>query len=187
MPEMDGWQATREIHRQWPESTRPRIIAMTASALQGDREKCLEAGMDDYVSKPIRVEDLRAVLQKWQGASAAAAPSVSFDPQVLAGLGKMQRPGQPDIVQRIVELYLKNLPLSVAAVRAACDGGDSAALEAAAHKLKGSSGTLGARRVEELCSRLEAIGREGTVDGAAALADELEAAAKALENKSNRR
>jgi CheY-like chemotaxis protein len=193
MPDMDGWQATREIRRLWPEHERPRIVAMTASALQGDREKCLQAGMDDYVSKPIRVEDLRAVLQKCSAASLTVAPALApaavaanppshgFDPQVLAGLRKMQRPGQPDITQRIVDLYLKNLPLTVAAVRAACDTGDSRALETAAHKLKGSSGTLGAKRVAELCARLETIGRAGTVDGAAVLAGELESAAAALQ------
>jgi CheY-like chemotaxis protein len=189
MPEMDGWEATREIHRLWPETGRPRIIAMTANALHGDREKCLAAGMDDYVSKPIRVEELRAVLQRWSAQTPVAAPvathgdppSDGFDPQVLAGLRRLQRPGQPDMAQRIIDLFLKNLPLGVATVRAACAAADSRALEAAAHKLKGSSGTLGAARVAELCNRLEAIGRAGTVDGAAALADELELAAVALQ------
>jgi signal transduction histidine kinase/CheY-like chemotaxis protein/HPt (histidine-containing phosphotransfer) domain-containing protein len=188
MPEMDGWEATREIHRLWPAAGRPWIIAMTASALHGDREKCLAAGMDDYVSKPIRVEELRAVLQRWSTPTPAAAPVATsaappphgFDPRVLAGLRKLQRPGQPDLAQRIIDLFLKNLPLGVAAVRAACDVSDSRALEAAAHKLKGSSSTLGAARVAELCNRLEAIGRGGTTDGAAALADDLESAAATL-------
>jgi HPt (histidine-containing phosphotransfer) domain-containing protein len=75
--------------------------------------------------------------------------------------------------------------LSVAAVRVACDAGDSRALEAAAHKLKGSSGTLGAKRVAEFCERLEAIGRAGTVDGATALVEELESAAAALQQGNN--
>jgi CheY-like chemotaxis protein len=64
MPEMDGLEATRQICARWPGGRRPRIIAMTANAMQGDREVCLEAGMDDYVSKPIRVEELVAALNR---------------------------------------------------------------------------------------------------------------------------
>ncbi|HZS10589.1 MAG TPA: two-component regulator propeller domain-containing protein [Blastocatellia bacterium] len=64
MPEADGLEATRRIHRQWPQSQRPWIIAMTANAMQGDREECLEAGMDDYLSKPVQATDLRAALER---------------------------------------------------------------------------------------------------------------------------
>jgi len=64
MPEMDGLEASRQITRRWPEHARPRIIAMTANALQGDREQCLAAGMSDYVSKPIRIDELVSALSK---------------------------------------------------------------------------------------------------------------------------
>jgi CheY-like chemotaxis protein len=63
MPEMDGLEATRAIRRKWPSARQPSIIAMTASAMEGDREKCLEAGMDDYISKPIRLESLKTALE----------------------------------------------------------------------------------------------------------------------------
>jgi CheY-like chemotaxis protein len=66
MPEMDGLEATRQICAHWPRGERPQIIAMTANAMQGDRELCLEAGMDDYLSKPIRVEELLAALARCQ-------------------------------------------------------------------------------------------------------------------------
>lgn len=65
MPEMDGYAAAREVHRRWADADRPRIIAMTGNAMQGDREKCLAAGMDDYIPKPIRVEDLQTALMRW--------------------------------------------------------------------------------------------------------------------------
>jgi CheY-like chemotaxis protein len=65
MPEMDGLQTTKAIHQEWKDRQRPRIIAMTANAMQGDREECLKAGMDDYVSKPIKPQDLYNVLERW--------------------------------------------------------------------------------------------------------------------------
>ena len=68
MPEMDGFEASREINRRWPGERRPRIVAMTANAMQGDRELCEAAGMDDYVAKPIRVEELVAALSAAAGA-----------------------------------------------------------------------------------------------------------------------
>jgi CheY-like chemotaxis protein len=65
MPELDGYSTAREIHRRWSEQERPRIIAMTGQAMLGDRERCLEAGMDDYLTKPVRIVDLRAALERW--------------------------------------------------------------------------------------------------------------------------
>jgi CheY-like chemotaxis protein len=83
MPEMDGLEATRTICQEWPRQVRPRIIAMTANAMQEDREACLAAGMDDYVSKPIRVEELVGALGKcWPLASAAYALSSDGDPDL---------------------------------------------------------------------------------------------------------
>lgn len=65
MPEMDGYEAARQLRRRWPNAERPRIIAMTGNAMLGDGERCLEAGMDDYIAKPVRIEELRAALERW--------------------------------------------------------------------------------------------------------------------------
>jgi CheY-like chemotaxis protein len=67
MPEMDGYEAAQRIRAKWQhdEKSRPRMVAMTGNAMQGDREKCLEAGMDDYISKPVRLDDLQAALEQW--------------------------------------------------------------------------------------------------------------------------
>jgi CheY-like chemotaxis protein len=65
MPEMDGYEAARQLRLRWTGADRPRIIAMTGNAMQGDRENCLQAGMDDYIAKPVRAEDLRAALERW--------------------------------------------------------------------------------------------------------------------------
>jgi CheY-like chemotaxis protein len=62
---MDGYEAARQLRRRWTGEDRPRIIAMTGNAMQGDRERCLKAGMDDYIAKPVRVEDLRIALERW--------------------------------------------------------------------------------------------------------------------------
>ena len=74
MPEMDGYEAARELRRRWTGADRPRIIAMTGNAMQGDREICLQAGMDDYIAKPLRVEDLRTALERW-GRQTLISPS----------------------------------------------------------------------------------------------------------------
>ena len=65
MPDMDGYEAARQIRKRWSDAERPYIVAMTGNAMQGDREKCLAAGMDDYISKPVRIEDLRTTLLRW--------------------------------------------------------------------------------------------------------------------------
>src|SRR5204863_5301749 len=77
MPEMDGLEAARRICERWPAEKRPRIIAMTGNALMGDREKCLQAGMDDYISKPVRIGDLQAALERW-GVGRARKSDTSF-------------------------------------------------------------------------------------------------------------
>jgi PAS domain S-box-containing protein len=180
MPGMDGYEATRRIREREAGSRRTPIIAMTASAMKGDREKCLEAGMDDYVSKPVTPETLEAVVQRWvAGARPAdaqprhAAPADDLlDEAIVRGLMAIDEDGT--LMDELVATFLRIAPARLAAIRKAADG-DAAQLESAAHSFLGSCSTLGCGRLAELCARLELLGRSGSLEGAAALADALEA------------
>lgn len=175
MPEMDGLAATRRICELWPSGKRPRIIAMTASVMQGDREACLAAGMDDYVGKPIQIKELEtALVVAGQRASGVAPGSEPVDWMVVDGLGRLQEEGQPDFVDEMVDLFLKATPPLVAKIREAICSEDVEGLRQAAHALKGNSKSLGARHVSDLCAQLEQIGSAGSVANTELLGVKLE-------------
>ncbi|MCX5796707.1 MAG: response regulator, partial [Elusimicrobia bacterium] len=182
MPEMDGFQATAEIRKGEGGRKHTPVIAMTASALEGDREKCLAAGMDDYISKPVRIEDLEKVLGRWDMAVDAAA---------LAALRELGGAEDPGYLDGLIRDFLEEAAKRLAALRGAVESGDAKALELAAHALKGSSGNMGVRRMQRLCLHLEAIGKSGAVARAAGLMAALEGewvlAQAALEAEQTRR
>jgi len=186
MPEMDGWAATREIQRLWAAGDRPRIVALTANASQEDRERCAAAGMDDYLSKPLRLAELRAVLEKSAPSEPppAAAPAASlpegFDPGVLASLKAVERPGRPNMMKSLIDLYLKRLPEHVAGIEQALKNRDADTLHRQAHSLKGSSLTLGASRIAELCGKLQQAASDGIPEGTEAILAQLQEATQAL-------
>jgi two-component system, sensor histidine kinase and response regulator len=192
MPEMDGYEATREIRRREGDGPHIPIIAMTAHSMKGDRERCLAAGMDDYVSKPLRAEVLDAVLARWvqspsgEEPSDAAHASNGYGPEApldlealeqlrseLAGLG-------PDkSVDPVIRQFLETMPGRVDAMTAAAERGDLVELEREAHGLKGSSATLGAVRLATACAALEQAGTNGDLARALTLVAELVDAAGA--------
>jgi len=178
MPVMDGYAATRELRRREGSAQHTPVIAMTANVLAGEREKTLAAGMDDYLSKPLRSEILEQVL----GAHLREAPGAHDDDAGLVDAARLadlaasfKGDGGAEVVRSVVELYTAQAPERVAAVQAGVRDNDSEALRAAAHALRGSSASLGATAVEALCAQLEALAGGGDLTGAGGLAEELAA------------
>ncbi len=169
MPEMDGLEATRQIHQRQHgrQGEHPYIIAMTANAMQGDREACLAAGMDDYVSKPIRVETLVDALTRAaealpaRGALAALTEDVNPGPLVLdagalAGLRELVG-DDPAFLRELVDSALEDAPALLADLRRALDAGDAPTLRRAAHTLKSTSAQFGATQYAALAKQVEAM------------------------------
>jgi PAS domain S-box-containing protein len=168
MPVLDGFAATQELRLREGSGRRTPVIALTASAMASDRERCLEAGMDDYLSKPIRAEDLALVLRRW----VVGAGEDALDPTVIAGLEALGS----GIVEEVLGLFLVDADERLSVLRSATD---SAITLAAAHALKGGSGDVGATRVRELATELETRAREGLLPDPALLAD-VEGALRAV-------
>jgi signal transduction histidine kinase/CheY-like chemotaxis protein len=173
MPEMDGFEATRRI-RELEEATgrRTRIVAMTAHTMAGDRERCLAAGMDDYVSKPLRKEDL---LRALEGARVAEQNHLIETAQLYNREQLLsQCDGDEDLMAELVSIFNDNTPRILQAVGEAVEKGDAPALAAQAHKLLSSLGVFGAGRARTLALRLEKHAQENDFGGARERFTELE-------------
>jgi CheY-like chemotaxis protein len=164
LPEMDGYRATGEIRRREGPSRRTPIIAMTASALPRDRERCLAAGMDGYIAKPMMLEHVKEVLAHWIHGEATAAPADRaaagsvLQHDRLALLSKLDAAGErPAVVARVVDAFLTRVPADLAELRAAAGRGDATALGDAAHDLKGAAAALGSTGMMRLCDELRAL------------------------------
>ena len=164
MPELDGYETTRQIRLRERGPHRTRIIAMTANAMVGDREKCLAAGMDDYVSKPLHRPDLRAALDRQ-----APKPTALFSEKVLRGI----LDDEPEELARLVDIFKASAPESITKMKDALAAKNASQLAMAAHTLKGSCGSLGSTTLREICAVLEKNARDGQLEGA----DELIASA----------
>ncbi|PYQ61497.1 MAG: hypothetical protein DMF53_15010 [Acidobacteria bacterium] len=170
MPGMDGLEATRRIRDEWQAAERPRIIAMTANVLREDRETCLAAGMDDYLSKPVLLEDLRLVLSRGVRTAVPAPPPAaaagsgdgdeeSFDPKYIDQLRQLQDRSGRELVSPIIDRFLAEAPLRLAELRRALAARDDHNLVFVAHTFKSSCARLGAHRLAEICGDLEMRGR----------------------------
>ena len=178
MPELDGLDATRRIGERWSSESRPHIIAMTANALPEDREACFAAGMDDYVAKPIRAEELVAALKRAKPRADADGGSegveyVSLDDDALKNLRDL---GGDDFLGEVIDAFLADAPELVATLRRALDEASSEELRRAAHTLKSNGATLGATEFAELCRTLEAHAKAGELDDAGELVGRIEQA-----------
>jgi PAS domain S-box-containing protein len=183
MPEMDGLEATRLIRAG--DGPQPRIVAMTANAMESDRQACLAAGMDDYVSKPIQVRDLRAALERARRPEAAPQAPPTIDPTLIASHEELVREAQEGYGQlrdllgqattdEIVGIFLREADDLLARLRAALAAGDANGVREAAHSLKGSSGGMRLMHMHSIAAVLETRGRASDLQLAPALVAEIE-------------
>jgi signal transduction histidine kinase/DNA-binding response OmpR family regulator len=175
MPEMDGYAATAEIRRQQSAGQLPHfpIIALTANAIEGDREKCLIAGMDDYLAKPFKAESLLRLLNLWVKASriiTAETPESAMPPEsiindaALKAIHVLDPTGGNELLQRVVTLYLSSAGTLLQALEQAWEAGAIDAIRAASHTLKSSSNQVGAHGLAELCREVESEARNHRYD-----------------------
>jgi PAS domain S-box-containing protein len=178
MPVMDGLEASRRINRGWPAAQRPRIIAMTANAMQGDRETCLAAGMDDYLSKPIRREELAAALARSEsvGVSADASPTAGeVDDAEPVDLAQIEAAvGDPVFVRELISTFLNDAPGLVGTLRSSLEQRNSEELRRAAHTLKSNGRTFGAIELASLSEELEFSAHRGSLTSADDLVTRIE-------------
>jgi len=183
MPEMDGLEATRAIRKFQKEgghanfSFRIVIVAMTAQAMQGDREKCLESGMDDYLAKPIRPKDVRAIIERWSPELIPAAnppeppPVAEVPPDGEELPVEMDRlldlgGGSPESLRELVELYFTQTTGQLAQLETAVRANQPEAVRHVAHSCAGASATLGMKRLVPLLRELERQGKAGQLANA---------------------
>lgn len=196
MPELSGYEATWHLRQAEKDAARSRhpprrvyIIAMTANTRADNRQKCLQAGMDDYINKPVQLPELEAALHRGLADRALQrALDAVIDPVVIAGLGQLQMPDKPDPVAELIDLFLQEAPTHLATLEKAVADNDASSLARAFNalsRLKGSAGNLGARDLAALCDEIEQTARNWSLADVPPLLDrtreELDRVRQALE------
>jgi DNA-binding NarL/FixJ family response regulator len=179
MPEMDGYEATRQIRRRKGPGSHIKIIALTVHAVAGEEQKCLDAGMDDYVSKPVEMETLAAVLARVLGSqtkAACAAPA----PDVRSGADRPEAGGEPaldavvmassraqeGLLRGLIETALKEIPEQLQQIAKAIARADGETAAIAAHSLKGTASLFGARQMQDSAANVEQAVDAGLIQNA---------------------
>jgi len=184
MPEMDGYDATKEIRRREGSTRHTRIVAMTAHALQGDRQKCLDAGMDGYISKPVKLEALQEVLAQIADSEPlpAAATAAADSPPTLTTSDTQTADSAPvdeetlaqlkaecnNLLSDLIDIYNTETPINLHKLEESLATGDDRGAALAAHTLKGTAVTFGAKRMQILAAEIEQAARTGLIEKATA-------------------
>jgi two-component system, sensor histidine kinase and response regulator len=172
MPDVDGYEVAGEIRRLENGERRIPIVAVTAYVLEGERERCLAAGMDDYLPKPVSTVRLAETLGQW--IRMPAQPDPALDSDKLSGLKEMAKTN-PRFMTDITTLFREDALLRLHDLRDSIEQSNAERLARAAHALKSSSGNVGAKRIYTLCAAIEENARAGSISGASALVDQLAA------------
>jgi len=170
MPEMDGYEATRTLRAAG--CTAP-IIAMTANAIKGDRERCIEAGMNDYLTKPIDLKVLRAMLERWMGPQPSKLAGLPlFDGDAM----DMRFGGDQELKEVALSTFRQTTPALLAKLRAAVDAGDRLQMERLAHSAKGGGSMIAAERYAAIAAQMEERAASAPMDELRRLQDDLQRA-----------
>jgi CheY-like chemotaxis protein len=175
MPEMDGIETTKWILERYPSGSRPYLIAMTANALHGDRERFIAAGMDDYLSKPVDIEAMARALQRRprDAASASALPARAISLTQLHRLRQPDEGGSPSLFIEVIDHFLDEVPDVAAKLMASVKQGDGATLAHLAHRLGSTALACGAQRVADVCETLERTAKQSPPSAVHALLQRL--------------